>query len=53
VAEAEALGAQDGLGAANRLGFSIEARVVELEGLCPACRLALEPAAAPKPEPAP
>ncbi|MFT6776063.1 MAG: Fur family zinc uptake transcriptional regulator [Paracoccaceae bacterium] len=39
VAEADAPRAQAGLGvAAERLGFAIEVRVVELEGLCPACR---------------
>lgn len=39
VAETASEQAQDGLGAAaDALGFAIEAQVVELEGLCPACR---------------
>lgn len=45
VAETASAAAQDGLGAcAAALGFAIEAQVVELEGLCPACRPA-EPVA--------
>jgi Fur family zinc uptake transcriptional regulator len=39
VAETASAQAQDGLGAAAAaLGFAIEAQVLELEGLCPACR---------------
>jgi Fur family zinc uptake transcriptional regulator len=39
VAETASDEAQDGLdAAANALGFAIEAQVLELEGLCPACR---------------
>ena len=45
VAETASDTAQDGLGAcADALGFAIEAQVVELEGLCPACRLEGPPA---------